>query len=610
LRATPDAAGDKPSVVGAPAIRDSATIVVLRDGAAGLEVLLLQRAERDDANGGAWVFPGGLVDAADGGSEKPNQFHDGPSDADHRFVTAALRECFEECGLLFARDDRGAMPVAAALEAWHPWRSKMNRHEHTWRQLMQATGWTAAADALQPLSHWITPMGMKKRYNTRFFIGAAPVGQVVSVDHEETTSFAWMRPADALAAAGVAGTAGAPGGAGPRAEPTTASPQPATKRMKLMAPTQRTLEDMLPHATVADAMTWAHQQASLVPIQPRLGRHGDKVRPVMPHEPAYAELGHLDPQGRGTAAYVITPGQAVRLSPRVIRVTAPNPGVMTGPGTNTYLVGGGQANAWAVIDPGPMGDEHLQAIMAAAPGPIRWILATHTHMDHSPLAMKLAAVTGATVHGRLADHATWQDASFKPNVELNGQEVLQLTGCDATLHVLHTPGHASNHLCFLLREEAMLFTGDHVMQRVTVVINPPDGDMAAYIGSLGEIASQHAGLKWLAPGHGFLMDEPVRVLQGIVAHRLKREAKVLASLQRMLAAPRAASQHGQAQDRSPEASQAVALQDLVRVVYDDVPPGLHPMALRSLTAHLHKLEADSMARVDAQGRWALTTPRP
>jgi glyoxylase-like metal-dependent hydrolase (beta-lactamase superfamily II) len=170
--------------------------------------------------------------------------------------------------------------------------------------------------------------------------------------------------------------------------------------------------------------------------------------------------------------------------------------------------------------------------------------------------------------------------------------------------VLHTPGHASNHLCFLLREEAMLFTGDHVMQRATVVINPPDGDMAAYLGSLRDIAKQHAGLKWLAPGHGFLMDEPVRVLQGIVTHRLKREAKVLASLRRLSA------QHG-AESTAPlalsEAPHVVEAQALVVAVYDDVPPHLHPMALRSLAAHLIKLEADGMAIADAQGCWAPTT---
>jgi glyoxylase-like metal-dependent hydrolase (beta-lactamase superfamily II)/8-oxo-dGTP pyrophosphatase MutT (NUDIX family) len=590
-------------VVGAPAIRDSATIVVLRDGAAGLEVLLLQRAERDDANGGAWVFPGGLVDAADGSADEPNDPHDGQTAADRRFVAAALRECFEECGLLFARDPLGAMPNATTLEAWQPWRSQMNRHQRTWTQLMQATGWTAAADALQPLSHWVTPLGLKKRYNTRFFVSKAPLGQSVSVDQEETTSFAWMRPAEALAAAGVAGVAGVADAGQRGANGSTPSHQPSPKRMKLMTPTQKTLEDLLPCATVADAMAWARQHASLVPIQPRLGRHGDKVRPVMPREPAYAELGHLDPQGRGTAAYTITPGQAVRLSPRVIRVTARNPGVMTGPGTNTYLVGGGEANAWAVIDPGPMDDAHLSAILAAAPGPIRRILATHTHMDHSPLAMKLAALTGATVHGRLADHTTWQDASFKPNAELKDQEVLQLTGCDATLQVLHTPGHASNHLCFLLREEAMLFTGDHVMQRATVVINPPDGDMAAYIGSLRQIAAQHATLKWIAPGHGFLMDEPVRVLESIVVHRLNREAKVLASLDEMLAASR------RTQERSADVPNAIALRDLVAVVYDDVSPSLHPMALRSLAAHLHKLEADGLALMDARGLWSLAKPK-
>ncbi len=115
------------------------------------------------------------------------------------------------------------------------------------------------------------------------------------------------------------------------------------------------------------------------------------MRPVLPNEPAWAELGRLDPAGSGNASYALVPGQPVRLSPRVIRVTADNGSMMTGPGTNSYLVGALESNDWALIDPGPADASHVEALLAAAPGPIRWILATHTHLDHSPAAPLLAA---------------------------------------------------------------------------------------------------------------------------------------------------------------------------------------------------------------------------
>jgi len=251
---------------------------------------------------------------------------------------------------------------------------------------------------------------------------------------------------------------------------------------------------------------------------------------------------------------------------------------MTGPGTNTYLIGGGDTNEWAVIDPGPLGEGHVRAVVGAAPGPIRWIFATHTHVDHSPATVLLKELTGATVHGRLPDHREWQDATFTPDVALTGGERFALPG-DTTLRAIHTPGHASNHICYLLEEEKTLFTGDHVMQASTVVINPPDGDMAAYLASLRALLAED--LEWLAPGHGFLMAEPQRAIEWIIAHRLKREAKVVDAL----------------------AAHATA-DALLPVVYDDVPTRLHPMAMRSLTAHLQKLRADGRA-AEQDGRWSL-----
>jgi glyoxylase-like metal-dependent hydrolase (beta-lactamase superfamily II) len=274
----------------------------------------------------------------------------------------------------------------------------------------------------------------------------------------------------------------------------------------------------------------------------------------------------------------------VRLSPRRIRGTPNNGSGMTGPGTNTNQVGGGGENEWAVIDPGPLGEQHVRAIVDAAPGPIRWIFATHTHLDHSPATLLLKALSGATVHGRVADHREWQDATFAPEVALQGGERFALPG-PSTLRAIHTPGHASNHVCYLLEEEKLLFTGDHVMQASTVVINPPDGDMAAYIASLRALLQED--LEWLAPGHGFLMAEPKRAIEWIIAHRLKREAKVVAALQ---------------------AQPGASAEALLPRVYDDVPERMHPMALRSLKAHLHKLRVDGRADEDA-GHWTMRADR-
>ncbi len=259
----------------------------------------------------------------------------------------------------------------------------------------------------------------------------------------------------------------------------------------------------------------------------------------------------------------------IRLSGRIHRVTAANPGAMTGPGTNSYLVGSGAG--WAVIDPGPADDRHMQSLIDAAPGPIRYILVTHTHQDHSPGAIPLKSATGALLLGRTTPHPHWQDGTFAPDRELLHEDRLTVA-TDTTVRVIHTPGHASNHLCFLLEEERILFTGDHIIQGSTVVIDPPDGDMAAYIRSLESLLREP--LDYLAPGHGTLIPQPHAAIEALIQHRLRREAKVSACLPR---------QH------------PADLSTLVQRVYDDVPAQLHPLAERSLLAHLLKLEAESRA---------------
>ena len=272
----------------------------------------------------------------------------------------------------------------------------------------------------------------------------------------------------------------------------------------------------------------------------------------------------------------ITPGVVVQVSPLVRRLTAPNPGMMTGPGTNTYIVGG---NALALIDPGPDLDAHLQATLALVGGRLRWILCTHTHTDHSPGARELKAATGAQVIGMRAPQHGNQDHAFAPDREFAHGDVLDCG--EFALRAIHTPGHASNHLCYLLEREKVLFTGDHIMQGSTVVINPPDGDMVAYLNSLASLLE--LDIARVAPGHGHPIDEPHTEARRLIAHRLRREQKVI--------------------DAFATANPAT-LDELLSVVYADTPQRLHQVARRSLHAHLLKLAHDG--RVWQQGeRWKL-----
>jgi glyoxylase-like metal-dependent hydrolase (beta-lactamase superfamily II)/8-oxo-dGTP pyrophosphatase MutT (NUDIX family) len=539
---------DDPDTQGA---RRAASLLVLRDGASGEpEVLMLRRAERDgDIRSGIWVFPGGVLDAEDAtladlcdGDTGPaaNARLGLPADA-LAYSVAALRECFEEVGLLFA----SAGDVAAARRE----RALVKRGPD-FAALCARHGLRLDAGALAYHSHWLTPPGRPQRFDTRFFLARAPQGQVATVDAGEAVELAWLTPKQALDE-GLA--------------------------LKMLTVTSETLKDLARFATVADALAEAHARRLIPRTMPRLGRSArGEVRPVLPGEWAYAEIGRLDPAGLGQVCFELPPLQPVRLSDRVTRITCANGSVMTGPGTNTYLVRSPGGNEVTVIDPGPADDHteaHLQAVLAAAaPGTVAQILVTHTHKDHSPAVRRLAELTCAPVVGRIADHPQWQDDGFAPQHQPADGERLQL-GPGATLRAIATPGHASNHVCWLLEEEGLLFTGDHVMQGSTVVINPPDGDMRAYLASLESLLALD-GLQWLAPGHGFLMAQPQGEIRRLIHHRLGREAKVIAALR---GAGRA------------------SLDELVPLVYGDVPASRHGIAARSLLAHLLKLAHDGVA---------------
>jgi glyoxylase-like metal-dependent hydrolase (beta-lactamase superfamily II) len=281
----------------------------------------------------------------------------------------------------------------------------------------------------------------------------------------------------------------------------------------------------------------------------------------------------------------------------VVRITAANPGIMTGPATNTYLVG---RDELAVIDPGPDQPDHLDAVAEAGGGRIRWILVTHTHPDHAPGASGLTRRTGAPCLGFASRDGFVADRAIADGFHL------QVPGM--SLRAVHTPGHASNHLCYLLERHdrvaglpiddgpgRVLFSGDHVMQGSTVVISPPDGDMADYLASLRRVRHLEPAIDVIAPGHGHPIDDPAATIDGYIEHRLRREEKVADALRTRGAA---------------------TIDDLLPVVYDDVDTERLPIARRSLWAHLRKLaedarvSADDADDVDSTWRWSGPRPSP
>ncbi|MDG2459528.1 MAG: MBL fold metallo-hydrolase [Luminiphilus sp.] len=270
-------------------------------------------------------------------------------------------------------------------------------------------------------------------------------------------------------------------------------------------------------------------------------------------------------------------GEVKALSERVRRIVAPNPGPMTGPGTNTYVVG---QTDLVVIDPGPAVDTHIKAILDCVGDQLRCIACTHTHPDHSPGAALLAEATGASLVGRVTEDDRHQDLTFQPTAQIEDDDTVSGEGW--TLRAIRTPGHVDNHVCYLLEEEGMVFAGDHIMDGSTVVIVPPGGNMAHYIASLRRLLDYP--VKCVAPGHGELIPDCPREVEKLIRHRLMREVKVAAAL-----------------DES-----SSSLDHLVVRVYDDVDPMMHEWAKLSLLAHLIKLEDEDRATrsaIDGVDHW-------
>ncbi len=273
------------------------------------------------------------------------------------------------------------------------------------------------------------------------------------------------------------------------------------------------------------------------------------------------------------------------LEPGVLRLTANNPSPFTNTGTQSYVVG---TTDLAVIDPGPAGDaDHLDALIAAIAGrPVVAILCTHTHRDHSPLARDLKLATHAPIGGcaplALEDGGPRADASFDHDyapdrVLADGESV---SGDGWTLTALATPGHTSNHLCFAL-DGGALFSGDHVMGWSTSIVSPPDGDMGDYMTSLDKLLQREDRVYY--PGHGDPVDNPRRLVRGMMGHRKSREGAILRLLEK-----------GENQTMP-----------MVARMYSGLDPRMHPAAERSVLAHLFDLRKRGLVTGREGGAWAL-----
>lgn len=287
---------------------------------------------------------------------------------------------------------------------------------------------------------------------------------------------------------------------------------------------------------------------------------------------------------------------AVPLLKNVLRLTAPNPGVMTGPGTNSYLVGDAHTG-FIAIDPGPADSDHLQRLWQAAVHPggtggnIVMIVCTHSHPDHSPGAAPLQALCQSAgqrppILGLPSAPTARAASAFTPDRALQKDELLALAprGLEAhltlnsgqsahhTLQVIHTPGHAANHVCLLLREDGLLFSGDHILNGSTTVIDPPDGNMTDYLDSLDALtqACTAQGVRFILPAHGHPMDNALDAIAHLKNHRLAREAKIRSVIQ---------------------ANPQGGLDEWLPLAYDDVHPRIWPVAKRSLLAHVERLTA-------------------
>jgi recombination protein RecT len=524
------------------ATRPAATVLLLRDTPQGLEVLMTRRSMTASFAPGAYVFPGGGIDPADAAAHSVAARRPTQSDLHLTQAIAAIRESFEELGILLARHADGRPANAADIAA-------LDRQAPFAAQC-RARGLTLAADQVFVLAHWITDRDLPRRFDVPFLVARMPEDQAPVADEAEQFEPVWVRPADALA-------------------------RHRAGQFFIIFPTIRTLERLQAFQRVDDVLAACAGEQPLWTSCPRAGLLAGSEARYMEHEMPYGELALVSPDGQIVHHLDWQTEQPVALLRNVQRLTAPNPGVMTGPGTNSYLVGD-PATGYIAIDPGPADAEHIERLWRAAGGDIRLIVCTHSHADHSPGAKPLQALcAGRPPILGLPSAPTARSAShFVPDRALRDQEhlVLQGQGLRHTLKVIFTPGHAANHLCLVLLEDGLLFSGDHILNGSTTVVDPPDGDMTAYLESLDLLsaACDEHGIGFILPAHGHVLSQAPQAIAHLRAHRLKREAKIVAAMQ---------------------ARPGGTLDEWVELAYDDVPPRMWPVAARSLLAHVQRIRS-------------------
>jgi recombination protein RecT len=527
--------------------RPAATVLLLREApGAGIEVLMTRRSASASFAPGAYVFPGGGIDALDAQSHDVATHRPAQAGEPLTQAIAAIRESFEELGVLLARHADGRAVHAQDL-------ATLDRHQPLAAQCRER-GLRLAADEVFVLAHWTTDRDLPRRFEVPFLVARMPAGQQPVADEAEQFEPVWVSPADALR-------------------------RHEEGSFFMIFPTIRTLQRLTRFDAVAAVLEACAGEQPLWTSCPRGGIVDGAEHRFMESDSPYGELALVSPDGQVVHRLDWRSDEAVPLLRNVTRLTAPNSSVMTGPGTNSYLVGDPQTG-YIAIDPGPDEPEHLQRLWRAAGGDIRLIVCTHSHPDHSPGARPLQALcaNAPPVHGLASATTARANSRFTPDRDLPDGATLFVEGGGVrhTLRAIHTPGHAANHLCLVLLEDGLLFSGDHVLNGSTTVVDPPDGDMSAYIDSLDRLmaACREHGIESILPAHGHVLGFAEQAIARLKAHRLQREAKVIAAMQ-----------------RRPEGT----MDDWVELAYGDVSPRMWPMAKRSLLAHVQRIEALGLA---------------
>jgi glyoxylase-like metal-dependent hydrolase (beta-lactamase superfamily II)/8-oxo-dGTP pyrophosphatase MutT (NUDIX family) len=531
--------------------------MLLRDTANGPEVFLQRRVKAMKFAPSVTVFPGGGLDDRDRSIDARHWHGSLPSwwaarlgcepELAAALVCAAVRETFEECGVLLAGGPDGA-PLDASPEQLAAPRAELVDRRAALPDVLIDNGWVLNADLLRPWSNWITPEVEKRRYDTRFFVAELPAGQHADDSTTEVTEAGWRRPVDAL-------------------------DDWRAGDIQLLPPTWVTLEQLAAHPDTAAVLADGTER-EIVPLIPKVRRDGDKLLLTLPGELGYdSDPLSLSPRqmpeltGPAAPRAGLLPAeqrpahptyQKVRsVTPSASVILAENPSPMTLEGTNTWLLRGPGAQSIIVIDPGPLDETHLRLV--SEQGPVAQILLTHRHLDHAEGARRLAELTHAPVR------------ALDPTLVLGAEGLAEgdvVAAAGLELRVLATPGHTSDSLCFLL-DDAVL-TGDTILGRGTTVIDHPDGRLGDYLDSLRRLAELPPGVAVL-PGHGPELADAGTVAREYLAHRSQRLDQVRAALATL----------------GPDAT----ARQVVELVYADVDQVLWPAAEWSVEAQLAYLRS-------------------